>query len=214
MIADQFHQSKWITATAAREKVHALRAQCDGLLVGVGTIVADDPSLNIRRPGEKERPNNIVILDPLLEIPVEAKVLQKNKERRVVLVIGPLWQQNWKTGEAKIKILKDHGVEILQMEQMESDKKFILEILAQELLALNFCHLFIEGGAAVYSSFLQANLVDRISHFLAPKILGTGLPHLSCFKHLCINELASALSFRLVQVEVVGGDVMIEWIRA
>lgn len=166
-IATASGDSKWITGPAARAKGHALRAIHDAILVGIGTVLADDPTLTVR---DADGPNPTrVILDSKLRIPLSSKLLSTTDEADVILFHGP--------GAAKEKIdqlKKIDGVTLRCCAQ--TDKALDLHNVVDELNALGFLSVLIEGGSAIHGAFINAKLADRFSVFIAPKLIGNGIP--------------------------------------
>jgi len=152
-------ESRWITGEAARRYGHLLRAKNDAILVGVNTVLADDPELTCRLPGLEDRSPLRVVLDTHLRLPVQSKLAQT--ARRVPVLVFTAAEG----GEA----LRGLGVEI---ERIESDGRPKLEIVLRALAARGITRLLVEGGATIHSAFLEAGLADRLAVFTAPNDLG------------------------------------------
>jgi diaminohydroxyphosphoribosylaminopyrimidine deaminase / 5-amino-6-(5-phosphoribosylamino)uracil reductase len=171
----------WITSPTARSHVHVMRHANDAILVGVGTIIADDPLLTDRSGLPRRRPLTRVILDSRLRLPVESRVVKTAHED--VLVFCGLAEEN------KRQQLESHGVRVVQVPMYSAlqdgtipfpsgappdgrpDLAHALEKLGEEEIT----SLLIEGGAMVNWAALAAGIVDKVFFFYAPKILaGTG----------------------------------------
>jgi diaminohydroxyphosphoribosylaminopyrimidine deaminase/5-amino-6-(5-phosphoribosylamino)uracil reductase len=198
-IATARRESRWITGKAARSAVQRLRASADGVLVGIGTVLADDPSLTVRTPGHAARPVRI-ILDPRLRIPLHATVLNDRLAPTLVVTTSGSPQSarlNLERKGAEVLVLPEHAGRI--------DWKTLLEELGRR--GMN--SLLIEGGAEVNASALRSGAVDRVIVFLAPKLMG-GHDAVSAIGGRSPERLADALSLHDVIVSRVGSDIMVE----
>jgi diaminohydroxyphosphoribosylaminopyrimidine deaminase / 5-amino-6-(5-phosphoribosylamino)uracil reductase len=163
-IATRTGESQWLTGEAARGFGHRLRHECDAILVGAGTVAADDPQLTARLPRRRAKDPIRIVLDSRLRIPSTARLLHLTSP-------SPTWVAC--TGAApldKIKALKALGVDVLVMP--DENGRVALEPLLQELGRRKVQSLLVEGGAEVLGAFLDQRLVDKFYFFYAPKILG------------------------------------------
>jgi len=151
--------SKWITSEESRKLAHLLRREATAVLVGVNTVIKDDPQLTVRHVPTEKQPIRI-ILDPDLKIPLNAKVLD-TKETSTIVITS---KENDKLEEIKKK-----GAEVLIL------KEFNLKTLMKKLKELEIMHLMVEGGAQTLTSFIKEGLFDRVVVFIAPKIMGEGI---------------------------------------
>lgn len=192
-IATTLGDSKWITSTEARARGHVLRAQADAILVGANTVRADDPELSVRL-AEGKSPTKIV-LDAQLDLSTDAKIF---KGAPLVLVAA--------SGVAKDRLAprQDAGAKVWQVEKDEVGRLNLSEVMALAWAA-NFKTVLIEGGSRVAAAAFKAQLVDRLVVFIAPKILGVGLPSVGA---LGFEKIADAISLVDVKVEHVGADLM------
>ena len=183
-----------ITGEAVRDRVHCLRARSDAIMVGIGTVLTDDPLLTCRLLGMAKYSPVRVVLDTTLRLPVGARLVQTAHYTPTWVVAGaqaPPEAEN---------VLLAHGVEVLRSPASvhRIDLKDALEFLA----AKGITRLMVEGGPALAAAFLAADLVDEAILFHAPKIIGTdGVDALA-------SDSASALTSRLKLVarEPVGAD--------
>jgi diaminohydroxyphosphoribosylaminopyrimidine deaminase/5-amino-6-(5-phosphoribosylamino)uracil reductase len=153
----------WITSEAARAHVHQLRHQHDAILVGVGTIIADDPLLTDRSGLPRRR----VILDSRLRLPLESRVVKTVKDD--VLVICSFAE------EKKRRQLEEHGMKVKQVGLGAGDGRPGMDEIVAFLGELEITSLLIEGGAMVNWAALASGIVDKVFLYYAPKILaGTG----------------------------------------
>lgn len=209
-IAAASGESKWITGEEARAEGHRLRAAHDAILVGVETVIADDPALTVRLSGkgaagpapdvyspsdldEAERQPLRVILDSRLRTPSLAKAA--------------------KTGCLILTAAEPRPIRRAQIERVEAgeDGRPTVEAVLGALEKRSIGSVLIEGGGQVAASFLRAGAVDRIEWFRAPMLLGSeGRP---CVAGLALEKLAQAPRFRRVAVEVRGDDLWERYAR-
>jgi diaminohydroxyphosphoribosylaminopyrimidine deaminase/5-amino-6-(5-phosphoribosylamino)uracil reductase len=188
--------SQWITGKQAREFVHRLRNEVDAVLVGVETVIADDPRLTCRVPGGRDPWR--VVLDGRLRIPLTARLLRQSGGKTIV-VTGA-------TASAKgIGALKKHGVEVwsLPVRAGAVPWKALLSRLAQ----IGVMSVMIEGGAVTATRALASKVVDRICFFYAPKIIGGDGK--SMIGSLGIKKVGSALKVRRTDVTKLGDDFLL-----
>ncbi|HUI31097.1 MAG TPA: bifunctional diaminohydroxyphosphoribosylaminopyrimidine deaminase/5-amino-6-(5-phosphoribosylamino)uracil reductase RibD [Candidatus Acidoferrales bacterium] len=193
-------KSKYITSKESLTKVHELRAEYDAVLVGAGTINADDPELTVRLVGGRS-PIKIVI-DGNLSSPAESKVFGSG---RTILFHSSRMDKGAKKDLAKITALKERGVELFSM---KGDPRGIIGLkdILQKLAALNIASVLVEGGASVFSQFIESKLADKLHLFIAPKILGCGL---SFADDLELKDLSKAPVLKEVEISQLGSDCMV-----
>lgn len=185
-IATGSGESKWITGEGARLEGHRLRAAHDAILVGVGTVLADDPELTARLPGRPVDQPLRVVLDSALRTPATAKVA--SGDTLILTVSEP-------------GLIGSARVERVAAEDGRPAPKAVLAAIAKA----GAQSVLIEGGGQVAAAFLRAGLVDRIEWFRAPILLGAeGLP---CVAALALAKLAEAPKFRRLSVEPLGDDL-------
>lgn len=192
-IATADGESRWITGPEARAEAHRLRSRHQAVLVGVETVLADDPGLDVRLDGYTGPQPARVILDSRQRTPPDCK-LAANARDLPTFVIA--------TG-APCGHLTDAGVVVLRVAERDgrADPAAALEALA----ARGIGSVMIEGGGQVAASFLAAGLVDALEWFRAPILLGDqGRPAVG---DLALASLAAAPRFRRIAVETVGEDV-------
>ena len=169
-IASSSGDSKWITNSAARLEGHKLRHRADAIMVGIGTVIADDPSLTARLESKNGIDPIRIILDPLLEIPLTAKIINQKSTAKTLIITS----DNLNNSAAQIKkekLLKKKQVEILTFET-DNTNYFNLKKLLIELRDRKISSVLVEGGAKLSHTFLKENLVDKFYYFIAPKIYG------------------------------------------
>ena len=157
----------WITSDEARAHVQQLRHQHDAILVGVGTVIADNPLLTDRSGLPRRRPLLRVILDSRLRIPLDSRIVQTAKDD--VLVFCSLAEEKRK------QQLQDHGIQVEQVATAGVDGRPDLHAICRFLAEREITSVMIEGGAFVNWEALASDLVDKLFLYYAPKILaGTG----------------------------------------
>jgi diaminohydroxyphosphoribosylaminopyrimidine deaminase/5-amino-6-(5-phosphoribosylamino)uracil reductase len=199
-IATARGESRWITGRLARKVVHGLRAQSDGVLVGIGTVLADDPSLTVRMGASSGHHPIRIVLDPSLRIPLRAKVLTDGQAPTLIVTTpaGPA---------ARRARLMKLGTEVLVLAARK--RRITWPLLLQELGRRGVASLLIEGGAEVNASALRAGVVDRVFFFMAPQILG-GQDARSAVGGTSPARLAEAWPLKEVTVTRVGEDILVE----
>jgi diaminohydroxyphosphoribosylaminopyrimidine deaminase/5-amino-6-(5-phosphoribosylamino)uracil reductase len=197
-IADSSGRSKWITGDQARLAVHRLRAQADAVLVGVGTVLADNPRLDVRGIIGGRDPLRVV-LDPFLKTPVDSRLVTNAKDGKTLIVVD---------GNAKPvdrDPFEQMGVRFLTLPGKEG--VFQWPDLAGSMVDLDVLHILVEGGARTATWFLAQSAVSRMELFMAAKFLGE--KGLSSILDLGIMALEDAVVFEFRWCRRIGGDVHI-----
>lgn len=170
-IATRSGESKWITGEAARAYGMQLRAGADAVLVGVNTVLADDPELTVRGPARerrKENPVRRIILDALGRTPSRARMLLDTVSAPTTIVVSKAAPQT------KMRQLAKHaGILVAPAKAGQIDLKWLLRRLGRQ----GVTNLLVEGGGEVNASFLLAGLAHRVAFFYAPTILGGARAH-------------------------------------
>jgi diaminohydroxyphosphoribosylaminopyrimidine deaminase/5-amino-6-(5-phosphoribosylamino)uracil reductase len=187
--------SKWVTGAQAREQVHHLRDRVDAVLVGAGTVEADDPQLTARIPGGRNPLR--VVLDSALRLSPGRRVFAPDALTVVATAV--------REGSARAKRLHAEGVDTWHLPAGEGG--VALEPLLRRLAAAGQLHLLVEGGAEVYTSILRAGLVDEVQLYVAPRLLGA--PGMGWVGELGVGRMADALQFRIAGLEQVGEDARV-----
>jgi diaminohydroxyphosphoribosylaminopyrimidine deaminase / 5-amino-6-(5-phosphoribosylamino)uracil reductase len=165
-IAAAGHKPVAISGEAAKARVHLLRAQCDAILVGIGTVLADDPLLTCRLPGMEARSPVRVVLDPRLRIPGTSRLVQSARET-------PLWVVASELAEAPAAMkLGAAGAQVIRLAPSKTSLGLDLAAVLHALADKGITRLLVEGGARVASSFVAAGLVDEVWLLRGPDPIG------------------------------------------
>ncbi len=191
-IATKTGDSKWITSEESRKHVHRMRAEVDAVLVGINTVLADDPFLNTRSV-RGEDPIKIV-LDSTLRIRVDSKVLSG-----AALIVAACNGAD----KSRISSLEKRGADVWLLPPLNGkvDLKEVMRKAAEQEMS----HVMIEGGSCVASSALSMGIVDKIVVFVAPKIIGKGTESIGDIK---VENLSDCVALRDVEIERIGDDLM------
>lgn len=197
-IATAGGESKWITGAEARARVHKLRNEVDALLVGIGTVKADNPSLDCRLRGGRD-PYRIIV-DSSLQIPLSARVLKYNDEKTIIAATK-------KADKNKLESLARKGIKVLIVR--EKAGKVDLNCLMTELGKLDITSVMIEGGSSIAASAIAGRIVDKVMFFTAPKIIG-GLDAIPSIGGNSPALLKNAVKLKDLQVTKLGEDILVE----
>ncbi|KQU20413.1 bifunctional diaminohydroxyphosphoribosylaminopyrimidine deaminase/5-amino-6-(5-phosphoribosylamino)uracil reductase RibD [Peribacillus butanolivorans] len=198
-LATHTGHSKWITGEESRHSVHLLRDEVDAILIGIGTVLADNPSLTTRLPeGGGKNPIRI-ILDSELRVPLDANVVQVSDAKTVIVT-----QEN--ASVDKIAALSEKGIEFIIVPK--TDAGLDLRILMEELYKKGITDVLLEGGSEVNASFLRAGLIDKYLIYVAPKLLG-GRNSLTPFSGINVDTMDEAMDVSISSVDMSGEDICI-----
>jgi diaminohydroxyphosphoribosylaminopyrimidine deaminase / 5-amino-6-(5-phosphoribosylamino)uracil reductase len=177
------HKPVAITGEAARMRVHLLRAQCDAILVGIGTVLADDPLLTCRLPGMEARSPVRVVLDRALRMPGTSRLVHSARET-------PLWVMTSDFAEAPAAVkLGAAGAQVVRVATTASPPGLDLVAVLHALSEKGITKLMVEGGARVASSFVAAGLVDEVWLLRGPDAVGAdGVPALDALPLAAITQ--------------------------
>ncbi|MEA2885037.1 MAG: diaminohydroxyphosphoribosylaminopyrimidine deaminase [Bradyrhizobium sp.] len=165
-IAAAGHRPVAITGDAAKTRVHLLRAQCDAVLVGIGTVLADDPLLTCRLPGMEAQSPVRVVLDRSLRIPGTSRLVHSARET-------PLWVVTSSTAEAPAAMkLGAAGAQVIRVATAAGSPGLDLNAALRALAERGITRLLVEGGARVASSFVAADLADEVWLLRGPETIG------------------------------------------
>lgn len=189
-------ESKWITGEAARADVHRLRAHSCAILTGIGTVLADNPQMNVRGVNSGRQPIKVIV-DSTLQTPPESKILQGAKT--IIACVSP--------DTRKAAALEASGAEILCLPGV--DGKVDLHALLSRLAQKGINELMTEAGTRLNGALLAAGLVDEWVQYLAPCLLGNAARPL--FELAEPANMAERLSWQLADQRMVGSDLKLVW---
>lgn len=197
-IAAKSGDSKWITGEKSRDYVHSLRSKTDAVLVGIKTVLSDNPYLTSHGKGIKKNPKKI-ILDTRGRIPLDSNVF---KEPRDLIVVTTNL-----TPKVKIEKIKKTGAEVLFVKKIKN--RVDLNELLKKLGEKNIASLLVEGGSEVNGSFVDSKLVDKVLFFVSSMIIG-GKEAYSSVGGEGVRALKNAIRLKEVNVKKIGQDYLFE----
>lgn len=200
-IATKTGESRWISGEQSRRYVHTLRSQIDAIMVGVDTVIRDDPQLTARAGlagGRVDKQPLRVIVDSKGRTPPTAKIFQVPGKTLVAMTKG--------ADPEKTKALAGVGAEVVELPAKGGmvDLEELLRLLGQRQII----SMMVEGGAAVFGSLFEEQLIDKVLAFVAPIVIG-GHGAKNPVEGKGVETLSQATGFTRVKVEMVGSDVLI-----
>ena len=198
-LATHTGHSKWITGEQARYTVHQLRNEVDAILVGIGTVLADNPSLTTRLSDGSGKNPIRVILDSELRTPLDANVVNTDDAKTIIVT-------SEQVDEAKLAALGEKGVEFIFVPKTETGLD--LNTMLTELYKKGITDVLVEGGSEINASFLRAGFIDKYLIYIAPKLLG-GRNSLTPFTGYDVDRMDEALNVTFEKVDKIGDDLCI-----
>ncbi|SHK50386.1 diaminohydroxyphosphoribosylaminopyrimidine deaminase / 5-amino-6-(5-phosphoribosylamino)uracil reductase [Paramaledivibacter caminithermalis DSM 15212] len=200
-IATKFSDSKWITCNESREYVHKLRHKYSSIMVGVNTVLVDNPLLTVRIPEFKGLNPIRIIVDSRCRIPLDSNVVKKISHAKTLIATTK------KADTKKIKTLEDKGIEVLILPS--KDKRVDLNALVERLGQMGIDSVLLEGGGTLNYSAIEAGIVDKVNCFIAPKIIGGTLAK-SPVEGKGVSLVKNAFLVNNMVTYKFGNDIMIE----
>ena len=197
-IAARDGDSKWISGEVSRRFVHRLRDQVDGVLVGIGTVLKDDPMLTARVRGGRDPCR--IILDSRLRMPEKAKVIAISPSKTIIFTTEA-------APKDKIERLEKKNVRVLVLDSKEG--RVNLKSCLSKLGEMEMMSLLVEGGSRINGSFLDENLIDKLLLFLSPKLIGDTQAG-GIFGGKGVVNLKEAIALRELRTKRIGEDILIE----
>lgn len=191
--------SRWITGEESRYHVHETRKRCAAVMIGIGTVLADDPTLTCRI----EHPSNPVrvICDSNLQIPMDCKLVATAKDI-------PTYIAACNPDKRKKELLEKRGVHVLEI--ISTDGRVNLKSLMRKLGSLGIDSVLLEGGAALHEAALRAGIVQHVQVYIAPKMFG-GVSAKSAVGGLGVYEVDEAYQLTRPTITQFGDDVLLEF---
>lgn len=203
-IATHAGESRWITGEAARARGHMMRARHDAIMVGIGTALADNPTLTCRLPGLEDRSPVRIVVDARLHLSLTSNLVATAARSATWLVTVP-------GGDAdRLRAFKDCGVKVMEVREA-ADGYPDPEAMFQALGKAGLTRVLVEGGGHLAACLVRADLVDRLRWFRAAGVMGgDGIPAVAAYG---VDELAMMRRFRRVGVRAVGDDILESYLK-
>ena len=235
-IAAYTGDSKWVTNEESRKMVHQLRSEMAAVMVGIGTVLADDPMLNVRLEGEHHQPVRIVV-DSNLRIPIDYQLVKTAKEYRTIVATTVISsnrresrpersesfcqrQKNLlQTDEIspfrfasvemtdKMRVLGSYGIDLIECQS--NNGHVDINNLMNILGSMGIDSLLLEGGGTLNAAFLEAGCVDEVWAFIAPKIIG-GEGAKTPVSGKGIAKMSDAIQLQDIDIQNIKGDILIK----
>lgn len=200
-IAAYTGDSKWITGEESRAKVQEIRARLMAVMVGIGTVLADDPLLNCRIVDREVRQSVRIIVDSNARLPLNSRIVQTATAYRTIVAHTRF------AAEEQLQQLREHGVETLLCNEEEGLVR--VEDLCRKLGKSGIDSVLLEGGGSLNFSFLNKGLVDEIYAFIAPKIIG-GMNAKTAVEGEGFSRMADAIDLKITDVLNAGQDILLK----
>jgi len=197
-IATYSGESKWITSKESREDSQNLRNRLNSIMVGVNTVITDDPELTCRINNDKNLIR--IVVDTNLRIPLDSKVVKNNDKQTIVAT-------TLSSDGNKKKALRDLGVKVIEVS--EKDNRVNLKELVKKIGQEGIDSILIEGGGTLNFSALEENIVDKVIFYIAPKILG-GENSKSSIAGRGFSTLDQSVNLKNISYRKIGGDLVVE----
>ena len=197
-IATSRGDSKWITGEEARRRVQFLRGRVDAVMVGVNTIIKDDPRLTLR-VGKKKLTR--IILDSRLRTPLDARIFADSERSPIVIAAAEGANQN------KARALEKRGALVLSVKSRR-DKVDIVQLL-KILAEMGMMHILVEGGGELAASLIENGLADHLLFFIAPKIIG-GRDAVTSVEGDGVDLVSGAVRVKGIKLRRFGEDILVE----
>jgi diaminohydroxyphosphoribosylaminopyrimidine deaminase/5-amino-6-(5-phosphoribosylamino)uracil reductase len=198
-IATSTGDSRWISGPPALRLAHKLRREHDAIIVGIGTVLADDPQLTVRLI--KGRDPLRVVVDSELRTPLEARVLAGGAAAGTLIAAALTVDQH------RVSEIQQLGAEVLRLPAAPNGSGIDIARLLEELGRRGIASVLVEGGKGIITSLLAARAVDRLIVVIAPKIIGQGTEAIG---DLGITRLSEAITFSSVKIRRLGEDVIFD----
>lgn len=201
-IATETGESKWISSEKSREHAHRLRGELSGIMVGIGTVLKDNPQLTCRVPNY---PNPVrIVVDSQLRIPLDAAILSNQDQARTIILTTRF------ASEDKLRMLKAKDIEVIKVKS--TDKRVDLNQAMNVLGKKGIDSILLEGGGQLNASALDAGIVNKLTAYIAPKLVG-GQNAVSPVEGKGVQHMSDAYMFRETRTYKIEDDIVIEAVR-
>lgn len=215
-IAAYTGDSRWVTNEQSRKLVHELRSEMAAVMVGIGTVLADDPMLNVRLEGKHHQPVRIVV-DSNLRIPVDSQLVKTAKEYRTIVATTKsladfaddtdFSDRPQEFSSLTLTDLADSGVEIIECQSINNHVD--INDLMTKLGSMGIDSILLGGGGTLNAAFLEAGCVDEVWAFIAPKIIG-GEGAKTPVSGKGIKKMSDAIQLQNIDIQNINGDILIK----
>ncbi len=193
-------ESHWITGEKARQFVHRLRDNTDVIMVGIDTVLKDDPRLTTRMEGGGGKDPLRVVVDSTARLPLEAKVINSGSKAHTILAVTEQAPRD------KLRALQSRGVEVLTMPAI--DNRVNLQVLMKSLAERELTAVLVEGGGTLNFSLLESGLIDKFFVFIAPIVIG-GRDSPTAFAGKGVDSLKNAWSIENIELKQFDRDLLL-----
>jgi len=200
-IATSTGESRWITSEPARVYIHRLRAQVDAVMIGISTLLQDDPRLTVRVGARATRQPLRIVVDSTLRIPFNAQVIQQTSSGEALVATTP------QASQARIRELEKRGVRVLVVKERQGQVDLI--DLMRLLGEMEVMSVMIEGGSELNASAVRQGIVDKVLFFISPRIIG-GQDAKGSVGGASPRHLSASIPLRDFKVRRVGPDLLVE----
>lgn len=201
-VATKMGDSKWVTNEFSRRYVHRLRNRVDATMVGIETILRDDPLLTTRLDDEKCHDPKRIIIDSLLRVPIKAQIFNQKSDAENIIVTthnAPI---------ERIKRIEDAGGTLI-FTKVRGRNRVDMQDMVNELGKLQITSMLIEGGPGINASAMEEGIVDKVIMFIAPMVIGgRGAP--SAIQGNGVARLEEAVRLYNIKIKRLGNDIMVE----
>ncbi|MER3446402.1 MAG: bifunctional diaminohydroxyphosphoribosylaminopyrimidine deaminase/5-amino-6-(5-phosphoribosylamino)uracil reductase RibD [Candidatus Dadabacteria bacterium] len=191
--------SKWIGSETQRRYAHKLRNQVDAIVVGIETVIRDNPQLTARLGKKSVHQPTPVVLDSNLRIPIDARLFSVHK--------SPIIATTRSANPRRTEDLEKVGARILFVDQEKNGRVDVLNLI-KKLGDMEITSILIEGGSETAASFLKSSIVDKVVFFYAPKIIGS--EGISMVGKLSISDVKNAIPIKKIRVKTIGEEFIFE----
>ncbi len=200
-LATRTGHSRWVTNEEARKYGHQMRHKVDGILVGIGTVVGDNPNLTTRLDDKDGKDPIRIVLDSKLQTPNDANIINEDSESPTFIITTEDYDR-----DKYEKLNKLNNLKIIVLSKDENGRIDLNQLL-KELYKKEVTSILIEGGGTVNHSFLKTGLIDKFYCFVAPKILG-GNDGVPSFSGPGVEKMNNAYQLENIEYEFLDGDLL------